>query len=79
MKNGNGKVTVKNVTELRDDMLKAYGSLASKPMAPEELNAICQRTRVAAQVLKSAGVELKYRQARKEYPVIPFLGEAVAA
>lgn len=62
--------TPKNMTELRDDLLRLYAQIGTGDV---ELNVAKEKSNAAGKIIKSASVQLEYAVAREEKPEIPFL------
>lgn len=66
----NQAASPRNVTELRDDLLRLYASIRAGTV---DLTMAKEASNAAGKIIKSAAVQLEYQTARKEKPNIPFL------
>jgi len=62
----------KNIEELRDQLLDAYGWVKSDP---RRANQVKEMANTAGKVIGTLKLQLEYALLRKEKPYIPFLGK----
>ena len=61
---------IKNIGDLRDDLLKMYEALKKDEVSTQKASEI---NNTAGKVMNTAKLELQYAALRKEQPNIPFL------
>jgi hypothetical protein len=69
-------MTMKNVSELRENLSQVFADLRSGAVKANDAAAFAN---IAGKLINSAKVQLEYHSLRKDTPNIPFLDEPVDA